>query len=167
MPSSSSLSRSRTVLERRRLKAAKLFRQGWSQAEVARRLRVSREAARKWHAAWRKQGQNGLKSKGKPGPKPKLAPTKLAWLEKELLKGPTAFGYVTQIWTLARIAAVIRRLCRVKYHPSYVWKLLTSINWTCQKPETRAAERDEAAIRHWIKTTWPRIKKKQLKWAQN
>jgi len=35
-------------LERRRMKAVKLFQQGLSQAEVARRLKVTRESVRRW-----------------------------------------------------------------------------------------------------------------------
>lgn len=159
--------RDRTARERRRLKAAKLFAQGHTQAAVARILNVSREATRKWHQTWEHQGESGLKSAGKPGPKPQLTPEKLAVIEAELFKGPTAFGFATQIWTLARIAAVMQRTFQVAYHPSYVWKLLASINWTCQKPETRAAERNEAAITRWRKVTWPRIKKKQSAWGQN
>jgi transposase len=37
--------------------------------------------------------------------------------------------------------------------------LLRSMGWSPQKPQRRAIERDEAAIQHWIKTDWPRVKK--------
>lgn len=159
--------RDRTARERRRLKAAKLFAKGHKQADIARTLRVSREAVSKWHDAWKQGGAAGLQSTGKPGPKPQLTQAKLKQVERALLKGPTAYGFATQLWTLGRITTVIQRVAKVSHHPSYVWKLLTAMNWSCQKPETRAAERDEEAIRHWTKTVWPRIKKKRLKWAQS
>lgn len=158
--------RDRTARERRRLKAAKFFAKGRSQAEVARQLKVSREAARKWHEVWRRKGADGLKSAGKPGPKSQLTPEKLKQVEQALLKGPTAYGFATQLWTLERIAAVIKRVVGITYGTTRVWQVLLTLNWSCQKPETRAAERDEAAIRHWRKITWPRIKKKRSERAQ-
>ncbi|MGH7264717.1 MAG: winged helix-turn-helix domain-containing protein [Candidatus Rokuibacteriota bacterium] len=33
------------------------------------------------------------------------------------------------------------------------------LNWSWQKPERRARQRDEAAIAHWKTTTWPHIRK--------
>lgn len=157
--------RDRTARERRRLKAAKLFVKGRTQADIARSLSVSREAVRKWHNVWKRDGVAGLQSAGKPGPKPQLTPAKLKQVKQALLKGPTAFGYTTQLWTLGRIAAVIKRVAKVSHHPGHVWYILKAMDWSCQKPETRAAERDETAIRHWRQATWPRIKKKQQELA--
>jgi transposase len=159
--------RDRTVLERRRLKAAKLFAKGYSQTKAARILGVSCEAARKWQLVWKKKGVIGLKSRGKPGAKSALTPDKLKDIEQALLRGPTAFGYSTQIWTLARIAQVAQRVANVTYHPGYIWYVLKNLNWTCQKPVTRASERNEEAISRWKKITWPRIKKKPAELAQN
>jgi len=47
----------------------------------------------------------------------------------------------------------------VKYHPSYVWALLTKLGWSYQKPEKAAEQRDEEAIAYWKKEQWPRIKR--------
>lgn len=159
--------RDRTARERRRLKAAKLFTKGQSQSDIAKTLKVSREAVRKWHDAWKQSGVQGLQSAGKPGPKSRLTPDKLKRVERALLKGPTAYGFATQLWTLDRIAAVIQRVANVSHHPGHVWHVLKAMNWSCQKPETRAAERNEAAIRYWRKTAWPRIKKKRSEQAQS
>lgn len=159
--------RDRTAQERRRLKAAKLFKQGCSQAEAARQLQVSREAARQWYNIWKKKGASGLKSLGKPGPKPRLSVDKINLVEQSLLKGPTAYGFTTQIWTLKRIAAAIKQMTGVSYGTTRIWQILLALNWSSQKPETRAIERNEAAIQHWVKATWPRIKKKRQKQAQS
>jgi transposase len=69
--------RDRRRLERRRLQAVKIFTKGHRQAEIARTLKVSREAVRKWHVAWKRSGAKGLASIGKPGPKPRLTSDKL------------------------------------------------------------------------------------------
>jgi transposase len=144
-------------LERRRRKAGTLFAKGIPQAEVARRCGVSREAARQWFVLWK---HKSLASKGKPGPKPRLTEGKKKNIERVLLRGPISFGYETEIWTLERIATVVQRVTQVSYHPGHMWYILRQLNWSCQKPETKAKERDEQAIKSWHKTTWPRIKKR-------
>lgn len=153
------------ALEVRRMRAAALFRQGKSRAEVARILQVSRQSTSNWFAAWEKQGRRGLKGAGRAGRKPKLGTKELRRLERSLLRGPQAFGYPTELWTLERIAYVIEESFHVHYHPGHVWKILRQLGWSCQRPVRRAKERDEALIRRWIRVEWPRIKKKQKNWV--
>jgi transposase len=100
-----------------------------------------------------------LKAKPHPGRKPRLSSRQKERLKKILLRGPLAAGYPTDLWTCPRVAEVIERTFGVKYHPDWVWYILRSLGWTCQKPEQRARERDEKAIRHWRSVDWPRIKK--------
>lgn len=147
-------------LEERRRSAAKLFQKGYSQAEVARQYGVSREAARKWYDTWKKKGMKGLAALKKSGRPSKLTEAKKKRVKQALLKGPRSFGYHTDIWTLERITAVIKRVARVPYHPGHVWRILLSMGWSSQKPETRARERDEKAIKYWREVTWPRIQKR-------
>jgi transposase len=59
------------------------------------------------------------------------------------------------------VAKLIDQEFGVRYHPGHVWKVLTALGWSCQKPERRAIERDEAAIARWKYTEWPRIKKRR------
>jgi transposase len=73
-------------------------------------------------------------------------------------KGPQAFGFDTDLWTLGRIAEVIERLTGVGYHPGHVWRLLRRLHWSPQRPARRASERDEAEIARWRAQEWPRIK---------
>jgi transposase len=77
-----------------------------------------------------------------------------------LLKGATAHGFSTDLWTLPRVATVIARTYGVQYHPAHVWKILRGEGWSCQKPERRAKERDELAIQRWRTERWPHIKKR-------
>ena len=147
-------------LERRRLRAAKLFEKQIPQAEIARRLNVSREAVSQWHKAWQQLGREGLQSKGHPGQKAQLSGKQKKDVETILLKGPIAAGYATDVWTLDRIAVVIKKVAARHYHPGHVWYILTGMGWSCQKPKTRAKQRREKAIRRWLRQTWPVIKKK-------
>ena len=140
--------------------AAALFEQGCAQADVVRACQVSRQTASRWYGDWQKRGRAGLRAAGRAGRKPRLSASQVAAVEAALLRGPTAHGYATELWTLPRIARVIQRVCGVRYHPGHVWRLLGRMGWSCQKPARRAKERDEAAIRHWVKHRRPRVKKK-------
>jgi transposase len=144
----------------RRVGAARLFVAGVAQAEVARRLGVSRQAVSRWWHAWKSGGVEALRGAGFTGRPRKLSDGQLCQLNACLLEGAKALGYRTEMWTLRRIADVVRQRFRVTYHPGHVWKLLGALGWSCQRPEHRARERDEAAIRRWLKHRWPAIKKR-------
>jgi transposase len=62
------------------------------------------------------------------------------------------------LWTAARVADVIERHFKRRFHHDHVGRFLRQrLNWTPQKPERRARERDEDAIRHWQSVDFPRI----------
>ena len=87
-------------MERRRLRAARLFENGWPASEVARRIGVARQVAYRWQESWRHGGTIALASKGPAGPKSRLQPEQTQQLVDALLAGPAAHGYKTQLWTL-------------------------------------------------------------------
>jgi len=147
-------------LEQRRFRAAKLFNQGVSQAEVARQTGVSRESARRWYVQWQRGGKAGLKQAGRAGRKPRLQPAQLESLRRGLKEGPEVLGYGTGLWTTWRVADLIERQTGHKYHPGHVWRILRSLGWSCQRPTGRATQRDEPAIQRWKEVRWPAIKKK-------
>jgi transposase len=93
---------------------------------------------------------------------PKLSHDQLVRVERELLKGAEAHGYPNDVWTLQRVAEVIERLTGVSYHPAHVWSILRQgLKWSWQRPARRATERDDEAIRQWVKKRWPALKKEQ------
>jgi transposase len=147
-------------MEKRRKQAAKLFIKHVSVPEVARRLGVARQVAYRWRSAWEQGGVLALASKGSAGRKPKLTMEQTRQVTQALLAGPQAQGYKTALWTLPRVASLIKDLTGVGYHPGHVWRLLGASGFSCQRPERRAVERDEKAIRQWKRTTWPALKKR-------
>jgi len=113
----------------------------------------------RWYRAWRKGGRAALRATGRAGRKPRLAPEQLGRVEAALREGPRAQGFRTNLWTLPRVARLIKQLTGVQYHPGHVWRLLGALDWTLQRPAKRAKERNEAAIQHWITARWPAVKK--------
>ena len=96
-------------LERRRIRAAKLLNRGVRQAEVARQVKVSRESVRRWSNQIAKQGAAGLKKAARAGRPPGLSAAQLKKLETLLREGAPKAGFPNGLWTLDRIAQLIRQ----------------------------------------------------------
>lgn len=150
---------SRKERERVRVKAGKLFQKGISRAEVARRLNTTPAAVNYWHKAWKTQGVQGLKSKGHPGFPSKLTEDKRAVFKWAILKGPQAYGFETNLWTLYRLAAVMKKTTGVRFGHNHTREVVRSLGFTCQKPNVKAKERDEKAIKAWKEKRLPCLKK--------
>ena len=155
------LSHSKT--EQRWLEAIALLEQRWSGLEVAHHFGVTPAAVCQWKTAYQLHGPDAMKPTPHTGRPAKLTADPSEGLEKLLLQGPEAHGYTHTLWTLSRVAAVIKKHFGIGYDPSGVWHLLVRMGWSCQKPERRARERDEEAIAAWRKNDWPRIKKREKK----
>jgi len=153
------------VLESRRRRAMALVRQGLSLNATARRIGCAAVSVMRWWHAYRQGGFKALKVKRAPGRPPRLSLRQRQALLKQLLRGPGAHGYRTELWTTQRIAEVIEQRFGVRYHRDHVGRLLAQCGWSCQKPERRARERDETAIARWKRGGWPRVKKTPYGWG--
>ncbi len=153
-------------LERRRRHGVALLRKGHGVREVARMVGVTPGAVVAWRKQYEKKGEAGLAGKPHPGRKPKLSAAQRKQLLRLLKRGPRANGYTTDLWTLRRIAEVIHQHFDVHYDLSHVWRMLTAMGWSAQKPERRKRERDEIAIARWRGEHWPRIKKSASRAAE-
>jgi transposase len=146
-------------LEARRRRAVEMLLAGKGVREVGRLVGVDGKSVTRWRQMYEAGGDTGLKSKPQKGRPPGLSEADLGDLGRLLLAGPSAHGFPTELWTLSRVRLVIRRRFKIKYHPCHVWKVLRRMKWSAQKPERRAREQDEAAVRRWRRRDWPRIKK--------
>jgi transposase len=147
-------------LHKRRKQAIKLLQAGKIPASVARAVSASRSSVTRWWQVFKRDGWTGLRAQPIPGRPPRLSAKQKHQLERDLLKGPLAAGYQTDLWTLRRVTRLIKKRFRISYHPGHVWKILGALGWSCQKPERRATQRDEAAIAHWKRYVWPQIRYK-------
>jgi transposase len=95
-----------------------------------------------------------------PGPQPKLSAGHLAQRPTLVERGAEAYGFRGQVWTCRRVAAVIQRPFGVTYHPAHVSRLLHALRQRVQRPRSRAAQRDEAALSAWWRERWPALEKK-------
>lgn len=147
--------------EWRRLRAWELNEAGWAQKRIAEALDVTEGAVSHWMKRAREGGKTALRSQPAPGPTPRLDEQELAELESLLEAGPQAHGFAGEVWTRARVRRVIQRHFDVSYHVSHISKILAKLDWSRQRPQRRASQRDEAAIAKWRRERWDDLKKKR------
>ena len=147
--------------EQRRDRAFALELQGWTQSQIAQALGVSQAAVSRWLAAGPVRAGRAER-RGRPA---KLAGEELRLVPDLLSHGAEVWGFRGELWTCARVAAVIREEFGVLYSPSQVSRLLKALEWTPQQPIERASQRDEAAIAAWRAQRWPELKKSRTQMA--
>ncbi len=145
--------------EGRRLRAFELKKDGWKQREIAEALGVTEGAVSQWMKRAKETGPEGLRRKPAPGASPRLSDKQRERLAELLDYEAEAYGFRGKVWTCARVAEVIRKEFGVRYHPAHVSRLLKSLGLSLQKPERRANQRDEEAIRRFKEERWPALKK--------
>ena len=153
------------LIEARRRQALHLLDEGYSLTEAGRLTGAAASSVMRWRDARARGGDQALKVRPTPGRPPALTEAQRQRIIKKLLKGAIANGFSTELWTIARVGEVIHQCCQVQYHRSHVARLLHDFGFSCQKPERRALERDEARIEQWKRKDWPRVKKTLRGWV--
>jgi len=148
------------ALEERRYNGIVLLKKGFSQSEVARKLKVSRQAVHSWWKIYQRGGKRALRHRKSSGRPKKISDKMRRKLFLLLSQGAQHFGFVSDLWTLNRIVQLIKDQFDISLHRSHVHRILINGGWSCQKPIRKAAERDEKTIQWWIRIKWPAIKKK-------
>lgn len=145
---------------KKRVKAGRLLLAGKRCAEVAEAVGVARQTIYTWKRLLDEGGIDALRSVAERGRPAQLDAQQLASVRAALMQSPTEHGFGTQLWTLKRVGALIERLHGVRFGQTNVWRILGSLGFSPQKPEKRAIERNEEAVRSWKRRTWPALKKK-------
>jgi transposase len=148
------------VNEWRRLRAWALHQEGWSGGAIARVLGVTPGAVSQWLKRAREGGAQALVHRMPPGPASKLTAEQKTELVRLLEQGAEAHGFLGDVWTTKRVAALIRHAFDVRYHPASMSRLLRELGWSVQKPLRRATQRNEAAIEQWWAERWPALQAK-------
>lgn len=149
---------SQKEMEARRLRAIPYFKTQRSERWIGEKLGVSGPTAHEWKVAWKKKGAEGLRA-GRYGRVSLLSSKKERQVRQHILKGAGANGFAGDYWTLKRLTIGVKRWVRIEYRERSIWHVLKRLGFSCQKPQKRARERDEKAIKTWLAKTWPEIKK--------
>lgn len=104
------------VNEWRRLRAWALHQEGWSGRAIAAALGVTPGAVSQWLKRAREGGAQALAHRMPPGSPSRLTPEQKAQLVRLLEQGAEAHGFLGDVWTTKRVAALIQRAFGIRYH---------------------------------------------------
>lgn len=152
------------VLEHYRFRAIELYKEGEKVKDIARFFGVHRGSVSRWITTYKRKGKRELKSKKAPGPPYKLTDKEMKEVFKIFWDDATIHGFETPLWTCKRVQQVIQKRTKKKLHATNVMRWLKRWGLTNQKPKRRAYERDETAVRRWLKEEWPKIKAHVRRW---
>jgi transposase len=145
---------------KKRIKAGRMLLAGKGCAEVALAVGAARQTVYTWKAILDEGGIDALRAVPERGRPALLQADELAALRAALLQSPTEHGFGTELWTLKRVGLLIERMHGVRFGQTNIWRILGVLGFSPQKPEKRAIERNEDAVRQWKRRTWPALKKK-------
>lgn len=117
-----------------------MYKKGLNQYEVAEALGVSQASVSRWINMEKNGGKNGLISKPRPGPTPRLSQSDKKKLMKILLKGPKDNGFEGNIWRSQNVTEIIKKNYGITYHPGSVRKILRQMGFNLKTPIKSKAE---------------------------
>ena len=125
-----------------------LVKQGESPVKVAYFLGCGRSSVYTWVKLDRDAAEK-LAARPHTGPRPRLSDERVKELEGLLLEGAKAHGWPNDLWGAHRAAEMIRRRFGVEYHAEHVRKVIRRrLNWSSQKPQKKAKQRNAEKITH-------------------
>lgn len=154
---------SQAQLELRR-RAVTLRRKGHRHREIADLLEVSESAVRKWWSLYRHGGGRAL-SLGRRG-RPKgacrtLTPEQERQAKRMIIdKTPEQLKMPFALWTRQAVRELMDRTHGVQMPIRSVGNYLLRWGFTPQRPRKRAYEQQPAAIKQWLRATYPSIAKR-------
>ena len=146
--------------EARRKRAFELMQSGWLASRISEALGVTEAAVSQWKSRLEQHGPTAWRTQPRPGRPPRLLPEQLDMIPSMLSSGAPSWGFRGEIWTCARVAAIVRWQFGVHYHKGYIAELLKQLRFSPQVPQKRAAQRDEQEIESWRQEVWPALKKR-------
>jgi transposase len=128
------------ALEKRRLTAVDLLRDGLNNSEIGRRLKVCNQTVSRRRKQYLAGGEQALHKAGRAGRMPWLSPADQQRLVKLFSTGPERLGYEKPRWTCDRVAQLIEDEFGIRYHAGHIWKILRQLHWSPQGPVGKGLE---------------------------
>lgn len=122
-------------LEQRRLRAVALSKQGLGPTAIARQLGTTPQSVCHWLRQHGQHGEDGLRARKASGRPPKLKPRQQQSLKRLLLKGASAAGFATELWTCPRIAQLVQQRFGVQYHVDAIPRLMAGLGFSPSKAQ--------------------------------
>jgi len=149
------------TLEEIRVRAVRQVVEGGASPEtVIRTLGLHRSGIYKWISQYHAGGYEALRSKPLHGRPRKLDARHEQWIYSAVTgKNPLQLKFQYALWTAGMVRDFIRSRYGVAMSVTSVNRLLKKIGLSCQRPIMRALQQDGEAVREWIVTVYPKIKR--------
>jgi transposase len=148
-------------LRRRTVQA--VLQQGLNKAEAARVFGVSRTSVHAWVDLYHEQGEEALTPK-RPG-RAKGGGRLKGWQAAAIVniikdRCPDQLKLPFTLWTREAVRDLIVMKYNIHYSLGMTGRLLRRWGFTPQRPVTRAYERNDEAIRHWLRYEYPALRRR-------
>jgi transposase len=149
------------VLEALRLRALRGCQRGFTEAEVAAILGVSRETVCRWWSAYAGGGLDALPHDrtGRPTGSGRLLADAQAERIRGLLRShqPEELGIAAPLWTRRAVADLIRKEFNLSLAVRTVGRYLGRWGFTAKRPRRHARDQVPEEVRQWLEETYPAI----------
>lgn len=141
-----------------RVRAVEAVRKGISVSQAAMAFSVDRTTLHRWLTRYDQDGAAGLQRRPVSGRPRKLSGLTVNRLKRIVLAPATKFGFETDLWTVARLHAVLVDRLNVDVSEDTVWRRMREAGLTWQTPERQYFEADPEIRRRWQEETIPKIR---------
>jgi len=139
------------TLQIMRQQAVKAVREGQPVESVAAAFGVNKRSVFRWLAAF-------LLAKPIPGRPSKLSQEQMEWIARAVRDNtPQQFRFEFGLWTLALIRHLIKRQFGIDLSTGAMYRVMTVLGFSAQKPKYRAWQQDAVLVRTWETDTFPAI----------
>jgi transposase len=152
------------VLEALRLRAVRGRELGFTEADLADLLGVSRETVSRWWSAYAGGGLDALphdRSGRPPGSGRTLSDEQGEHLQR-LLDGhsPEELGIAAPLWSRRAVRELIYREYKIRMPVRTVGEYLRRWGYTPKRPRRHAKKQDPEEVRQWLEVTYPAIEER-------
>jgi putative transposase len=113
-----------------------MSRQGRGPTQIAAQLKTTPQTVCQWLREYRTGGMAALAASPVPGRPPKLHARQRRALVSCLLRGASAFGFATDLWTCPRIGRLVEQRYGVHYHVDAIPRLMASLGFSPSEART-------------------------------
>jgi transposase len=151
----------KTLEHLRKLAVRRVIEGGEAPSEVMKSLGLCRTTIYPWLRKFEEEGWKALAERIAQGPEPKLTEKQGQQVKRWILgRDPRQYGFDFGLWSRRIVQALIQEKMGIELGLTAVGRLLAGLEITPQKPLRRAYERDPAAVDHWVKESYPALKKR-------
>ena len=129
---------------------------GLSIPEVAAKFKVDRTTIYRWLARDKEPGDCGLVRRPGSGQAKKKIPK--SKLKSILLKPAKKFEYVSALWTIGRLHAVLTKKKKVKISRDTLWRRIREVGLMYSQPEGQTSIEKRHAKREWMREIGSKIR---------